>query len=102
MTAQITAALQSLKKTAENIESLNAWLVLKRSETRPHTPPVCQMHDPTEADLKSELGWFLKSADEIGHALANMPEAQVWRYRSRLHALEQRVQVLNLTGSLKY
>jgi hypothetical protein len=100
MTHRITAALQDLRKTLKNIEAQQAWLELKKAENRGKEPWQL-MYDPTLSDLKTELGWFLKTADEIRQALAEVPGSMARQYQEKLNSLELQLSNLDLTESLK-
>ena len=50
MKSPISEGLQDLKKTVENVESLSAWLELKKAENR-HLPLNLQIPDSVKAEL---------------------------------------------------
>ena len=100
MKSPISKALQDLKKTLENVESLSAWLELKRAENR-HLPLNLQIPDTMRNDLKVEYGWFLKTADEIREVLSSMCVKRAKRFHATLKELEQRIHAVDLSESLE-
>ena len=100
MKSPISKALQDLKKTVENVESLTAWSELKNAENR-HIPLNLQIPNTIRHDLKGEYGWFLKTADEVREALCSVCVKKAKRYHATLKELEKRIHAVDLSKSLK-
>lgn len=94
MEKQINEALKDLQSSLKTISSLIAWRNLKLAEQRPHEPPSFRMYDPTEADIKIETGFFIKTIFDIRSVLNELPVSLRETVNKRLLTLEARLDKL--------
>jgi hypothetical protein len=96
----VNAGLRNLRQSLAQMKALLAWEQLKQSEARPSEPPVFQVYDPTETDLRNEYSFFLSTSIQI-HTILNeryacIPAPAREAVRRTLAKLEQQVYQLNL------
>ena len=85
---QIVAALRDLRKSLTKVKELLAWLELRTSEN-PKQTYLGLMYDPTEFDLKTEVGFFLKLSMDLRQFLTENHGGGVSQFRERLSKLER-------------
>jgi len=93
--------LRSLSESLRRLETLAAWAGLERSESHPDDPLSFRIDNHTAADIKTEYGFFIKTAMDIRDILNNaevkkMPEKKRKQWRRRLTQLETELRRLNL------
>lgn len=91
MEDQINEALRDLERSLKTISSLIEWKKLQISEQRPHYPPSFQLYDSTVSEIRTEVGFFLKTAFDIEGVLKEIPMPAREKVQRRLLNLQARL-----------
>ena len=86
---RVDAALKDLRKSVSRIKELSAWLEIKQDEDSRGRNSLFLLHDPTEFDLKVEIGFFLKLSTDLRDYLAACHRLRSPDIRKRLSRLER-------------
>lgn len=84
----IAEVLKDLRRSLSRVKDLSAWLDLKSAESPPSQSYISLMHDPTEFDLKTEIGFFLKLSSDLKETIEANPSAITAPSKARLRKLE--------------
>jgi len=100
--ANIEAGLRQLSESLRRIRSLVAWAELLKAEARPHTPPSMRIDHGIEADLRVQVGLFMKTSMDLREVLLEagkegVPEEALSRWKKRLLKLEAEFSKLDLS-----
>lgn len=88
MEKRLEESFSELGSSLKSISSLVAWKNLKMAERRPGGTTSFQMYDPTEAEIKIEMGFFLKTSTNIRIASEKLPASKKVELHRRLSILE--------------
>ena len=91
MEDRINEALRDLERSLKTISSLIEWKKLQISEQRPHCPPSFRIQDPTEAEIWTETGYFMKTAFDIKGVIEEIPMPAREKVQRRLFNLQARL-----------
>ena len=86
---RIELALRDLRKSITRMKELSAWLELRKVESRGRRDSFACMYDPTEGDLKAEVGFFLKLSSDLRVQFTGQLEAADQRQMQALSRLEE-------------
>ncbi len=103
--ANIQGGLRSLSESLRKIRTTLEWIALKRNEQRPGDPPPVMPNDPLFNDLRTEVGWFLKTASDLHEILNNrvdfiIPSDTRESWRHHLLKREAELNLLDLPKTL--
>ncbi len=94
MEDRINDAVRDLERSLKGISSLIEWEKLQLSEQRPYCPPSFQFYDSTAAEIRIEVGFFLKTIFEIRCVLEDIPRPIREKVQRRLFNLQARLDKL--------
>ncbi len=92
---RIIAALRDLRKSITRIKELSAWVDLKTLEN-PRQTYLGLMYDPTEFDIKVEVGFFLKLSMDLRQHLVGNHGPGFSQFRNTLTELEKEFRSLTV------
>ena len=92
-------ALDDLRKSLSRIKELSAWLELEKAESKGRRDFFSLRYDPTEFDLKTEIGFFFQISSDVREEVAGAEGREVAQVRQRLAKLEQEFRALGLSIS---
>ena len=99
----LLAALQDLSRCLQEIRSTLAWEELVREEARRGTPPSFRIDHHIDEDLRSQTGFFLKTAMDLHEVLNAESETSLSgemreALKKRLQRLEEQFRRLGVNG----
>ena len=84
MEERYRAALDDMKQTIKEIQSLLAWHELEKSQSRTGFQTSFELGTSTEQDLKTRVGMFLKNYFELLESLGNRSDAPTREVKAQL------------------
>lgn len=89
MIEKVEQLMRALESSLKEISSLVAWRDLKLAERQSDIPPSFRIYDPTEAEIKMEIGFFLKTSMNARIAAARLPVSKQPEIHRRLSLMEK-------------